>query len=74
MSAFKGAVQVGSNAVEADLALSKDGVVVISHVCLGINITGWRHGANGLMGDDRINRLSAASGWIKISLTVTGSI
>lgn len=47
MSAFKGAVQIGSNAVEADLALSKDGVVVISHVCLGIDITGWRDGANG---------------------------
>lgn len=39
MSAFKGAVQVESNAIELDLALSKDDVVVISHVCLGINIS-----------------------------------
>lgn len=39
MSAFKGAVEVESNAIELDLALSKDDVVVISHVCLGIRIS-----------------------------------
>lgn len=39
ISAFKGAVQVGGDAIELDLALSKDNVVVISHVCLGISIS-----------------------------------
>ena len=34
LSGFKGAVQAGTNAIELDLALSRDGVVVISHVCL----------------------------------------
>jgi len=34
MGAFKGAVEVGSHAIETDLHLSKDGVVVISHVRL----------------------------------------
>jgi glycerophosphoryl diester phosphodiesterase len=32
MSAFKGAVDVGAHAIETDLHLSKDGVVVLSHV------------------------------------------
>ena len=32
MGAFKGAVEVGAHAIELDLHLSKDGVVVISHV------------------------------------------
>jgi glycerophosphoryl diester phosphodiesterase len=32
MSAFKGAVDVGAHAIETDLQLTKDGVVVISHV------------------------------------------
>lgn len=32
MGAFKGAVEVGAHAIETDLHLSKDGVVVISHV------------------------------------------
>jgi glycerophosphoryl diester phosphodiesterase len=32
MGAFKGAVGVGSHAIETDIHLSKDGVVVISHV------------------------------------------
>ncbi|KAI1407902.1 PLC-like phosphodiesterase [Hypoxylon sp. FL1857] len=31
MSAFRGAVDVGAHAIEADLHLSKDGVVVLSH-------------------------------------------
>lgn len=31
MGAFKGAVKVGSHAIETDIHLSKDGVVVISH-------------------------------------------
>jgi glycerophosphoryl diester phosphodiesterase len=32
LSAFRGAVETGSHAIETDLQLSKDGVVVISHV------------------------------------------
>jgi len=32
MGAFKGAVEVGAHAIETDVHLSKDGVVVISHV------------------------------------------
>lgn len=32
MGAFKGAVDVGANAIETDIHLSKDGVVVLSHV------------------------------------------
>lgn len=37
LSAFKGAVESGTDAIELDLALSKDGVVVISHVCLPLS-------------------------------------
>ena len=32
MGAFKGAVNVGAEAIETDIHLSKDGVVVLSHV------------------------------------------
>lgn len=32
MGAFKGAVGVGADALETDIHLSKDGVVVLSHV------------------------------------------
>ena len=32
MGAFKGAVQVGANAIETDVHLTKDDVVVLSHV------------------------------------------
>lgn len=32
MGAFKGAVEVGAHAIETDLRLSKDGVVVVCHV------------------------------------------
>lgn len=32
MAAFKGAVEVGAHAIETDLHLSRDGVVVLSHV------------------------------------------
>ena len=32
MGAFKGAVEVGAHAIETDVHLSKDGVVVLSHV------------------------------------------
>jgi phosphatidylglycerol phospholipase C len=32
MGAFKGAVEVGAEAIETDIHLSKDGVVVLSHV------------------------------------------
>jgi phosphatidylglycerol phospholipase C len=33
MGAFKGAVAVGANALETDIHLTKDGKVVLSHVC-----------------------------------------
>ena len=33
MPAFKGAVEVGAHGIETDLHLSKDGLVVLSHVC-----------------------------------------
>ena len=32
MGAFKGAVEVGAEAIETDVHLSRDGVVVLSHV------------------------------------------
>jgi glycerophosphoryl diester phosphodiesterase len=32
LGAFRGAVEVGSHAIETDVHLSKDGVVVLSHV------------------------------------------
>ena len=32
MGAFRGAVEVGAHAIETDIHLSKDGVVVLSHV------------------------------------------
>jgi phosphatidylglycerol phospholipase C len=32
MEAFKGAVKVGAHAIETDIHLTKDGVVVLSHV------------------------------------------
>lgn len=32
MGAFKGAVEVGAHAIETDLHVSRDGVIVISHV------------------------------------------
>ena len=32
MGAFKGAVKVGTHAIETDIHLSKDDVVVLSHV------------------------------------------
>ncbi len=32
MSAFRGAVQVGAEGLETDIHLTKDGVVVLSHV------------------------------------------
>ena len=34
MLAFKGAVEVGSHALETDVHLTRDGVVVLSHVIL----------------------------------------
>lgn len=39
MGAFEGAVEVGAHALETDLHLSNDNVVVISHVCRGSSIT-----------------------------------
>lgn len=35
MGAFKGAVKVGAHAIETDVHLTKDGVVVLSHVRTG---------------------------------------
>lgn len=32
MGAFRGAVEVGAHAIETDVHLTKDGVVVLSHV------------------------------------------
>jgi glycerophosphoryl diester phosphodiesterase len=32
MDSFKGAVEVGAHAIETDIHMSKDGVVVLSHV------------------------------------------
>lgn len=32
MAAFRGAVEAGAHAIETDLHLSKDGVVVLAHV------------------------------------------
>lgn len=32
MGAFRGAVEVGAHAIETDIHISKDGVVVLSHV------------------------------------------
>lgn len=37
LSAFKGAVQVGTHAIETDIHLSKDHVVVLSHVGLDVD-------------------------------------
>ena len=37
MGAFKGAVEVGADAIETDIHLSKDDVVVLSHVSSDIN-------------------------------------
>jgi glycerophosphoryl diester phosphodiesterase len=34
MKAFEGAVKVGAHAVETDIHLTKDDVVVLSHVCV----------------------------------------
>lgn len=34
IKAFQGAVEVGSHAIETDIHLSKDGIVVLSHVSL----------------------------------------
>lgn len=34
MGAFQGAVDIGAHAIETDLHLTKDGVVVLVHVCL----------------------------------------
>jgi glycerophosphoryl diester phosphodiesterase len=41
MGAFKGAVDVGADALETDIHLSKDGVVVLSHVSSTTLCGGW---------------------------------
>lgn len=38
MGAFRGAVEVGAHAIETDVHLSRDGVVVIAHVCLASSL------------------------------------
>ncbi|KAF7947203.1 uncharacterized protein EAE97_004452 [Botrytis byssoidea] len=36
MGAFRGAVEIGAHAIETDLHITKDGVLVISHVCCNL--------------------------------------
>lgn len=38
MGAFVGAVEAGAHAIEMDIHLSSDGVVVLSHVSLALNV------------------------------------
>lgn len=38
MSAFRAAVEVGADALELDLHLTKDGVVVLSHVNFPVHV------------------------------------
>lgn len=38
MAAFKGAVKVGAHAIETDIHLTKDGVVVLSHVRIRLDL------------------------------------
>ena len=38
MKAFRGAVEIGAHAVETDLHVSRDGVVVLSHVSTTISL------------------------------------
>lgn len=38
MGAFKGAVEVGAEGLETDIHLSKDGVVVLSHVSIADSV------------------------------------
>jgi phosphatidylglycerol phospholipase C len=45
MGAFRGAVEVGADAVETDIHLTRDGVVVLSHVS-------WSHRAEVRAGID----------------------
>jgi phosphatidylglycerol phospholipase C len=40
MGAFKGAVEVGADALETDIHLSSDGVVVLSHVSRSTTLLG----------------------------------
>lgn len=40
MGAFRGAAEVGTHAIETDVQLSKDGVVVLSHVSLHVDYGG----------------------------------
>lgn len=39
MSAFKAAVDVGAHAIETDVHISKDGVVVLSHVSPDLKVS-----------------------------------
>ena len=47
MGAFKGAVECGANAIETDIHLTKDGVVVLSHVSMKRKKTATRQSAHG---------------------------
>lgn len=42
LDAFRGALAVGAHALETDLHLSRDGVVVLSHVCALVPIQLWQ--------------------------------
>ena len=57
MGAFKGAVQVGAEGLETDIHLSRDGVVVLSHVSLLCLVTG-RH----VLSEDRTKDLKRCFG------------
>lgn len=71
MGAFKGAVEVGAHAIETDLRLSKDGVVVVCHVKT-LQLRGCTHGRK-LMADRTIP-LNAALERTRRLWTAIGSI
>jgi phosphatidylglycerol phospholipase C len=43
MGAFKGAVDVGADALETDIHLSSDGVVVLSHVSWPVTLLEFKY-------------------------------
>lgn len=42
MLAFEKGIEVGADAIETDLLLSRDGVIVLSHVCISPYLLGPR--------------------------------